>query len=70
MAKPVRVGQDGKVAIPAQVRKDLGWVPGTDLVVVPDGRTLRLVPKVDVRTLRGIARGADTSGFRDRRPED
>jgi hypothetical protein len=27
--------------------------------------TLVLVPAVDVRTLRGVARGADTSGYRD-----
>ena len=40
-------------------------IAGQAFAVIARGNTLVLVPAVDVRTLRGVARGADTSGYRD-----
>ena len=70
MARPLRVDDKGNVRIPAQVRKDLGWDQSTRLVVIPrGGGAVMLAPEVDIRRLRGIAPGADTSGYRDRAGE-
>ena len=56
---------DGNIRIPAAVRRSVGAEPGPSFAVIARGNTLVLVPAVDVRTLRGVARGADTSGYRD-----
>lgn len=44
----------------------MGWVPGQEVVFVPKGRLLVMVPARDFDSLRGIAKGANTDDYRDR----
>lgn len=57
---------DGNIRIPASLRKSVGAKPGQKFDAIAKGNTIVLVPVVDVRTLRGSARGADTSNYRDK----
>lgn len=56
----------GSVTLPQDVREGMGLKPGQRFVAVPKGRVLMLVPVENVAALRGSARGADTSSYRDR----
>ena len=50
--------------IPEALRERQGWEAGQELVLLPQGRGVLLIPALD--DLRGIARGADPSGYRER----
>lgn len=64
--KALRVGPDGKVTLPAALRKMTGVEAGERVVAVPSGRSIILTPLEPVDALRGIARGADPEGYRER----
>lgn len=57
---------DGNIRIPAALRKSIGAEAGQKFDVIAKGGTIVLVPAVDVRSLRGSARGADTSDYREK----
>jgi bifunctional DNA-binding transcriptional regulator/antitoxin component of YhaV-PrlF toxin-antitoxin module len=57
---------DGNIRIPAALRKSVGAEPGQKFDVIAKGSMIVLVPAVDVRSLRGSARGADTSDYREK----
>lgn len=57
---------DGDVRIPAALRKSVGVKAGQKFEAIGKGNMIVLVPQVDVRSLRGSARGADTSDYRDK----
>jgi len=42
-----RLGQKGRVVIPAETRARLGWDPGTPLVLTEDADELRLISAFD-----------------------
>lgn len=56
----------GSLTLPRDVREQLGLKPGHRFVAVPKGAVVMLVPVEDVAALRGTARGADTSTYRDK----
>jgi AbrB family looped-hinge helix DNA binding protein len=51
-----RLSAKGQVVIPHRIRKQLGWQPGTNLVVEPTegGITLRLAPAVAPTTIDDV----------------
>jgi AbrB family looped-hinge helix DNA binding protein len=55
-----------QISVPKDVRDALGLVPGQKLAFIHTGCGVRLVPQPAVAELIGIARGADTQGYRDR----
>jgi AbrB family looped-hinge helix DNA binding protein len=55
-----------QISIPKEVRESQGWAPGQKLAFVPKGSGYELVPVPKLKDLRGIAKGADTTGYRDR----
>lgn len=55
-----------QISIPKAVRDELGWKAGQSLVFVPKGRGVVLVPVPTLEELRGVAKGADAIGYRDR----
>ncbi len=57
---------DGNILIPAELRKSVGAEPGQKFDVIAKGTVIVLVPAVDVPSLRGSARGADTSDYREK----
>lgn len=55
-----------QISIPKDVRESQGWKPGQKFTFVPRGKGFELVRVPDLEELRGIAKGADTSNYRDR----
>lgn len=55
-----------RVTIPKEVREQLGLQPGQELVVSARGNVIELVPVPRLEDLRGIAKGANTEGLREK----
>ena len=55
-----------QVVIPKEVRERTGLQPGQRLSVIATGGVIHLVPVPTLQQLRGIARGADTTGVREK----
>jgi AbrB family looped-hinge helix DNA binding protein len=53
-----------QISIPKSIRVTTEWKPGQKLVFIPRGKSVMVVP--ELKELRGIARGADPTGYRDR----
>lgn len=66
MTAKAKLSETFEIAVPEEVRAAQNWHAGQEFVFVPDGRTVRLVPVPTINDLRGIARGADPTGYRDR----
>lgn len=66
--KPLRLSEEGQVTIPEELREMTGMATGTLLVAIPVGRTVVLTQAEPLSALRGIARGANATGYRDRGP--
>lgn len=55
-----------QISIPKAVREAQGWQVGQRFSFLPIDGTIKLVPIPTLNEIRGIARGADKSGYRDR----
>ncbi|HWA20012.1 MAG TPA: AbrB/MazE/SpoVT family DNA-binding domain-containing protein [Devosia sp.] len=61
-----RLSSKFQLSIPKAVREEQGWKAGQEFAFIPKdgGRLLVRVP--DLKEIHGIAKGADTTGYRDR----
>ena len=53
-------------SIPKAVRDELHWEAGQQLVFIPKGKGVLLMPLPAIDAFAGVARGANTQGYRDR----
>jgi AbrB family looped-hinge helix DNA binding protein len=67
-AKVSQISTKGQIVIPAQLREELGLVPGTPVSVEREGDTLILRPVTPafVRSLRGYFRNSGLGELRER----
>jgi AbrB family looped-hinge helix DNA binding protein len=56
-----------QISIPKVVREELALEAGQTFVFIPKGTGMLLVPSPRLSELAGIAKGAKTSGYRDRK---
>ncbi len=66
MGVSAKISSKYQISIPKEVRERFGWKPGQEFVFVPHGKGVVLMPRRDFGSLRGIAKGANTEGYRDR----
>lgn len=66
MASTATLSSKFQISIPKEVRKAQNWEAGQKLAFVSKGGVVMLVPVPTLDDLRGMAKGADTSGYRDR----
>jgi AbrB family looped-hinge helix DNA binding protein len=66
MANVATLSSKFRISVPKAVREHQRWEAGQELVFIPKGKGVLLVPAPDLGDLRGIARGADPEGYRDR----
>jgi AbrB family looped-hinge helix DNA binding protein len=66
MADTATLSSKFQISIPKAVREHQGWEAGQKLVFVPKGNGVLIVPAPSLESLRGLARGADPHGYRDR----
>lgn len=57
----VKISPKFQVVIPRSVREKMGLVPGQKMQVVAYGNRIELIPERDIRHMRGLLRGIDTS---------
>ncbi|HET9679209.1 MAG TPA: AbrB/MazE/SpoVT family DNA-binding domain-containing protein [Gammaproteobacteria bacterium] len=51
--------------MPKAIREELGLKAGQQFTVLTKGGAIELVPIPDMKKMRGILKGADTTGYRD-----
>ncbi len=56
-----------QISVPKAVREELHWEAGQEFVFIPKGKGVLVMPVPDLAQLAGIARGARTDDFRDRK---
>lgn len=55
-----------QISIPKAVREAQAWKAGQEFVFIPKGDGVLLMPVPKLEDLRGIAKGANPEGYRDR----
>jgi len=55
-----------QVVIPKRIRESVGVKPGQKLMVIAKHGIIHLVPLRELDELRGIARGANIEGYREK----
>lgn len=66
MAETTTLSSKFQISVPKSVREKEQWQPGQKLAFVPTSGGVMLVPIPTLKQLRGLAKGADTSNYRDR----
>ena len=56
-----------QISIQKEVREAMHIQPSQQFEFIPMGAILQLAPKISIKKLRGIARGANPSNYRDRK---
>ena len=62
----VTLSRKFQLSIPKAVREELHLQAGQRFAVITKGDIISLVPIPELSEMRGIAKGADTSDYRDR----
>jgi AbrB family looped-hinge helix DNA binding protein len=55
-----------QISIPKAVRNEQQWTAGQEFVFIPKGKGVLLMPVPSLEDLKGLAKGADPSNYRDR----
>jgi len=66
MIEIVTLDSKFRISIPKKLCSNQGWRAGQKLAFLPKGRGVMLMPVPTLDDLHGIAKGADTSNYRDR----
>ncbi len=56
-----------QISIPKSVREAQHWEAGQEFVFIPKGKGVLMMPVPELKELAGIAEGARTTGYRDRK---
>ncbi len=56
-----------QISIPKAVRDAQRWQSGQEFVFIPKGKGVLVMPVPEMRELAGLAKGARTTGYRDRK---
>lgn len=55
-----------QICVPKNIRDELDIQPGQKFIFIAKGDCLVLVPKHDIKAMRGVLKGANTKNTRDR----
>jgi AbrB family looped-hinge helix DNA binding protein len=56
-----------QISVPKAVREQQHWEAGQEFVFIPKGKGVLVMPVPEMAQLAGIAKGARTDDFRDRK---
>jgi len=56
-----------QISIPKAVRTEKHWEAGQEFVFIPKGKGVLLMPVPSLEDLKGMAKGANPSDYRDRK---
>jgi AbrB family looped-hinge helix DNA binding protein len=66
MADTATLSEKFQISIPKAVRTAKHWKAGQEFVFIPKGKGVLVMPVPDQSDLAGMARGADSTDYRDR----
>jgi len=61
-----RLSAKFQISVPKAVRAAKHWRAGQEFAFIPKGNGVLLVPVPKIDDLAGVAKGANTAGYRDR----
>ena len=67
MSNTATLSSKFQISIPKAVREEFHWIAGQAFVFVPKDQGVLLMPVPELEDLAGMARGAKTTGYRDRK---
>ena len=67
MSEIATLASEFQITIPKEVRESQNWKPGQEFAFIPKDRSYLLVLSPTIQDLRGIAKGACTDNYRDRK---
>ena len=67
MAATATLSSKFQISIPKAVRDEQHWKAGQEFVFIPKGKGVLVMPVPELKQLVGIAKGARTNGYRDRK---
>ena len=67
MSDIATLSSDYQISIPKQVRESRDWKPGQKFAFIHKGSGVLLVPVPTIEDLRGKAKGATITNYRDRK---
>ncbi|ROH86000.1 AbrB/MazE/SpoVT family DNA-binding domain-containing protein [Stagnimonas aquatica] len=67
MAATATLSSKFQISIPKAVRDEQQWRAGQELVFIPKGRGVLVMPVPELKQLAGMAKGANPDGYRDRK---
>ena len=67
MSNTARLSSKFKISIPKEIRETMHWPARQEFVFLPKGEGLLVMPVPKRAQLRGIAKGANTKKYRDRK---
>lgn len=56
-----------QISIPKAVREQQRWKAGQEFVFIPKGKGVLVMPVPELKELAGVAKGARSDGYRDRK---
>jgi AbrB family looped-hinge helix DNA binding protein len=67
MAPTATLSSKFQISIPKAVREEQHWEAGQEFVFILKGKGVLIMPVPELEELSGIAKGARTEGYRDRK---
>jgi AbrB family looped-hinge helix DNA binding protein len=67
MSNTATLSSKFQISIPKAVREEFNWTAGQAFVFVPKDKGVLVMPVPELQDLAGIAQGARTTGYRDRK---
>jgi AbrB family looped-hinge helix DNA binding protein len=67
MSNTATLSSKFQISIPKELRETMHWSAGQEFVFLPKGDGLLMIPVPELNQLRGIAKGANTDKYRDRK---
>ena len=67
MSAQAKLSAKFQISIPKAVREAQDWRAGQSFVFIPKGKGVMVMPAPELEDLRGLARGSDGTGYRDRK---
>ncbi|TSA16779.1 MAG: AbrB/MazE/SpoVT family DNA-binding domain-containing protein [Betaproteobacteria bacterium] len=67
MAASATLSTKYQISIPKAVREQQRWKAGQEFVFIPKGKGVLVMPVPELKELAGVAKGARSDGYRDRK---
>lgn len=63
----VTISSKYQIVIPKEIREKLQLSPQQRFIVIEKGGVISLIPELDFRSLKGLIKGVDSEGIRDKK---